>query len=79
VCLDGWNATLQEIYRETDADFDMAGNRLTLLDPMALNGNVRLARALTVANSYQQAQTLNLEQLRRDTLALRELIAREID
>jgi hypothetical protein len=79
VCLDGWNATLQDIYRETDADFDMAGNRLTLLDPLALNGNVRVARALTVANSYQQAQTLNLEQLRGETLALKELIAKEIE
>lgn len=79
VSLDGWNAVLQDIYRETDADFDMAGNRLTLLDPAALNGNVRVARALAMANAYQQAQVLNLEQLRTDTLALKELISKEID
>jgi hypothetical protein len=78
LCLDGWNVLLRDIYRETDADFDMAGNRLTLLDPAALNGNVRVARALSMANAYQQAQVLNLEQLRTETLALKELIAKEI-
>jgi hypothetical protein len=79
VSLDGWNAVLQELYREVDADFDMAGNRLSLLDPASLNRNLRVSRALTMANAYQQAQVLNLEQLRNDTLALRDLIAKEID